>query len=76
MAREDRHYLKGKKELVLVENWKIKPLIHLSDLRLNFYGAKTSIKTTNSTMIFLLEIANWPAARSNAWTSLLKFRFN
>ena len=73
MAREDRHYSKGEKELVFeLKGWKIKPLI-CYDLRFPLWS-KNKYKNNEFDYDILVYIANWPAARSNAWTSLLKAR--
>ena len=73
MAQEDRHYSKGKKELVFkLKGWKIKPLI-CYDLRFPLWS-KNKYKNNEFDYDVLVYIANWPAARSNAWTSLLKAR--
>ena len=73
MAYEDRHYSKGEKELVFeLKGWKIKPLI-CYDLRFPLWS-KNKYKNNEFDYDILVYVANWPAVRSNAWTSLLKAR--
>ena len=73
MAQEDKHYSKGKKELVFeLKGWKIKPLI-CYDLRFPLWS-KNKYKNNEFNYDILVYVANWPAVRSNAWKSLLKAR--
>lgn len=73
MAQEDKHYSRGEKELVFELNgWKIKPLI-CYDLRFPLWS-KNKYKNNEFDYDILVYVANWPAVRSNAWTSLLKAR--
>ena len=73
MAQEDRYYSKGEKELVFeLKGWKIKPLI-CYDLRFPLWS-KNKYKNNEFDYDILVYVANWPAVRSNAWTSLLKAR--
>ena len=73
MAQEDKHYSKGKKELVFeLKGWKIKPLI-CYDLRFPLWS-KNKYKNNEFDYDILVYVANWPAVRSKAWTSLLKAR--
>ena len=73
MAQEDKYYSKGKKELVFeLKGWKIKPLI-CYDLRFPLWS-KNKYKNNEFDYDILVYVANWPAVRSKAWTSLLKAR--
>ena len=73
MAQEDRYYSRGEKELVFeLKGWKIKPLI-CYDLRFPLWS-KNKYKNNEFEYDILVYVANWPAVRSNAWTSLLKAR--
>ena len=73
MAQEDKHYSRGEKELVFeLKGWKIKPLI-CYDLRFPLWS-KNKYKNNEFDYDILVYVANWPAVRSNAWTSLLKAR--
>ena len=73
MAKEDKYYSKGEKELVFeLKGWKIKPLI-CYDLRFPLWS-KNKYKNNEFDYDILVYVANWPAVRSNAWTSLLKAR--
>tara|TARA_B110001452_G_scaffold65983_1_gene52820 strand:- start:1298 stop:2080 length:783 start_codon:yes stop_codon:yes gene_type:complete len=73
MAQEDKYYSKGEKELVFeLKGWKIKPLI-CYDLRFPVWS-KNKYKNNEFDYDILVYVANWPAVRSNAWTSLLKAR--
>ena len=73
MAQEDKYYSKGEKELVFkLKGWKIKPLI-CYDLRFPLWS-KNKYKNNEFDYDILVYVANWPAVRSNAWTSLLKAR--
>ena len=73
MAQEDKYYSKGKKELVFeLKGWKIKPLI-CYDLRFPLWS-KNKYNNNEFDYDILVYVANWPAVRSKAWTSLLKAR--
>ena len=73
MAKEDKYYSKGDKELVFkLKDWKIKPLI-CYDLRFPLWS-KNKYKNNEFDYDILVYVANWPASRSDAWTSLLKAR--
>ena len=73
MAKEDKYYSKGDKELVFkLKDWKIKPLI-CYDLRFPLWS-KNKYKNNEFDYDILVYVANWPAARSDAWTTLLKAR--
>ncbi len=68
MGGEDRHYTPGKKRVTF--QWRgvrIRPFI-CYDLRFPVW-----IRTRNDADL-LLFVANWPAARSSVWTTLLKAR--
>lgn len=73
MADEHHHFNMGQESpIVELKGWKIKPLI-CYDLRFPVWSRNTS---KNDTMVYdlLLYVANWPAARVNAWDALLKAR--
>jgi predicted amidohydrolase len=73
MANEHHHFNMGQESpIVELKGWKIKPLI-CYDLRFPVWSRNTS---KNDTMAYdlLLYVANWPAARVNAWDALLKAR--
>ncbi|GAB3331931.1 amidohydrolase [Marivirga atlantica] len=73
MADEHHHFNMGQESpIVELKGWKIKPLI-CYDLRFPVWSRNTS---KNDTMAYdlLLYVANWPAARVNAWDALLKAR--
>jgi len=73
MAEEDKYYSKGGKELIFeIKGWKIKPLI-CYDLRFPLWS-KNKYKNKEFDYDILIYVANWPAVRSDAWTSLLKAR--
>ncbi len=73
MADEHHHFNMGQESpIVELKGWKIKQLI-CYDLRFPVWSRNTS---KNDTMAYdlLLYVANWPAARVNAWDALLKAR--
>jgi len=73
MADEHHHFNMGQESpIVELKGWKIKPLI-CYDLRFPVWSRNTS---KNDTLAYdlLLYVANWPAARVNAWDALLKAR--
>lgn len=73
MADEDKHFSRGEKELIFeLKGWKIKPLI-CYDLRFPVWS-KNKHKNKEFSYDILLYVANWPAARSDAWKALLKAR--
>ena len=73
MADEDKHFSRGEKELIFeIKGWKIKPLI-CYDLRFPVWS-KNKYKNKEFTYDILVYVANWPAARSDAWKALLKAR--
>ncbi len=66
MAGENNFYSEGKKKLIIeLKGWKICPLI-CYDLRFPVWS-----RNANHQYDVLLYTANWPAARSYAWKSLL-----
>ena len=69
MAGEDQVYSGGDKKLIKeVKGWKVLPLI-CYDLRFPVWS-----RNVNNEYDLLLYVANWPAARSNAWKILLQAR--
>lgn len=73
MANEDAHYSPGATPLIVEwKGWKIKPLV-CYDLRFPVWCRN---KTHNGEMEYdlMLFVANWPAARVNAWDILLQAR--
>ena len=73
MADEDKDFSRGEKELIFeLKGWKIKPLI-CYDLRFPLWS-KNKYKNNEFDYDILVYVANWPAIRSKAWTSLLKAR--
>jgi predicted amidohydrolase len=73
MAEEDKHFSRGEKELIFeIKGWKIKPLI-CYDLRFPVWS-KNKHKNKEFSYDILVYVANWPAARSDAWKALLKAR--
>lgn len=75
MADEHLHYSAGKKKLVInYKGWKICPLI-CYDLRFPVWSRNTRQKDIQHLEYdMLLYVANWPAARVNAWDTLLRAR--
>lgn len=73
MADEHHHFNMGQESpIVELKGWKIKPLI-CYDLRFPVWSRNTS-KDDTMAYDLLLYVANWPAARVNAWDALLKAR--
>lgn len=73
MAEEDAHYSPGTNQLIVEwKGWKIKPLV-CYDLRFPVWCRNNS---DGDEMAYdaILFVANWPAARVNAWDALLKAR--
>ncbi len=68
MAKEHHHYADGQQRLVVeVNGWKVCPLI--------CYDLRFPVWSRNSEQFhLLLYLANWPAARSHHWRSLLPAR--
>ena len=70
MANEDQYFTEGKSKLIKeLKGWKICPLI-CYDLRFPVWSRNTE----NLDYDLLLFVANWPAARIQAWDTLLKAR--
>jgi omega-amidase len=68
MGDEDLHYLPGnERKIILINEWKIFPLI-CYDLRFPVWCRN------NLSYDLLIDIANWPASRIDAWNILLKAR--
>ena len=68
MADEDRYYSAGARRLIIEFNgWRICPLI-CYDLRFPVWSRNLNDYD------LLLYVANWPAARSSAWRTLLPAR--
>ena len=71
-ANEDKHFTAGADRLITeVNGWKVCPLV-CYDLRFPVWS-RNSLKTGNQYDV-LIYVANWPAARATAWTSLLHGR--
>lgn len=75
MGDEHLTYATGKERLIIKFNeWKIMPLI-CYDLRFPVWSRNTKDKDTEQpTYDLLLYVANWPAPRTEVWTTLLKAR--
>jgi predicted amidohydrolase len=73
LGGEDKHFSSGQ-DLLIIEYkaWKIKPLI-CYDLRFPVW-AKNTFENEEYAYDLLIYVANWPAARSHAWRSLLVAR--
>lgn len=70
MANEHDHYTAGNSKIVIeLKGWKICPLI-CYDLRFPVWARND----VNNPYDLLLFVANWPAARVDAWDALLKAR--
>lgn len=68
MAKEDAHFSAGNKQTsITYKGWKIAPYI-CYDLRFPVWS-----RNTNQNDLYLY-IANWPTARINAWSTLIKAR--
>lgn len=69
-AGEDEYFTGGNERLILELNgWKIRPLI-CYDLRFPVWSRQQQ----DNVYDLLIYVANWPAARVNAWSSLLVAR--
>lgn len=69
MSEEPRHYAAGSQRLVVeYEGWRICPLV-CYDLRFPVWS-----RNYGDVYDLLLYVANWPAARINAWNALLPAR--
>ncbi|HAA16627.1 MAG TPA: amidohydrolase [Cytophagales bacterium] len=74
MANEHHHFSSGKTRLVRSwKGWRIHPLV-CYDLRFPVWSRNRSIGTDQPEYDLLLYVANWPAARVNAWDALLQAR--
>lgn len=70
MAKEHDHYSSGSRKIVKeLKGWKICPLI-CYDLRFPVWSRNSRANNYD----LLIYVANWPAARVDAWDSLLKAR--
>jgi predicted amidohydrolase len=71
---EDHHYTAGKDRLIIEwRDWKIMPLI-CYDLRFPVFSRSQRKGDLDYEYDLLVYIANWPAARVFAWTTLLQAR--
>ncbi|GAB3757614.1 amidohydrolase [Spirosoma pomorum] len=74
MAHEDKTYSAGTARLVKEwKGWRICPLI-CYDLRFPVWSRNKQAGSTEFAYDLLLYVANWPAARRNAWNTLLQAR--
>lgn len=72
-AKENEHYVPGSKKLIAsIKGWKICPLI-CYDLRFPVWS-RNSYREGEYGYDLLIYLANWPAARINAWKTLLAAR--
>lgn len=70
---EDKHFSSGKDYIIIdYKGWKIKPLI-CYDLRFPVWS-KNTYENNEFSYDLLIYVANWPAARSYVWKSLLVAR--
>lgn len=73
MGEEHLHYSAGNKQLIVeLKGWKVMPLI-CYDLRFPVWS-KNHFDDGEYAYDLLIYLANWPAIRSTAWTSLIKAR--
>lgn len=75
-AQEEEHYTAGKHRLVVdLNGWRVCPLV-CYDLRFPGWVRNQALDHTSSDPVYdlLIFVANWPAARSSAWTNLLEAR--
>jgi predicted amidohydrolase len=73
MGEENEHFSAGDDSLILeFKGWKIKPMV-CYDLRFPVW-AKNGFNGENYDYDLLIYIANWPAARSKPWRTLLAAR--
>ncbi len=73
LGNEHLRFTAGEKQLIVnLKGWKIKPLI-CYDLRFPIW-AKNNYTSGVYEYDLLIYVANWPAARSHAWKSLLVAR--
>lgn len=75
MAEEDHYFSAGKERLIVdLKGWKICPLI-CYDLRFPVWSRNRFLKDQHRLVYdVVIYIANWPAARINAWDTLLQAR--
>ena len=74
MAGEDAVYSAGNQRLVKEwKGWRICPLI-CYDLRFPVWSRNQSRESSDFSYDLVLYVANWPAARRNAWNVLLQAR--
>lgn len=72
-AGEDKYYTRGDKRLIVsVNGWKLQLLI-CYDLRFPVWSRQQTVSETPE-YDAIIYVANWPAARSHAWKSLLVAR--
>jgi omega-amidase len=73
MGEEHLHFDAGNEKLITeIKGWKIMPLI-CYDLRFPVWS-KNTYKEEKYAYDVLIYVANWPAVRAEAWTSLIKGR--
>ena len=73
MGDEHLHFASGKKKLIVeLKGWKVMPLV-CYDLRFPVWS-KNEFRDGHYAFDLLIYLANWPAVRSGAWTSLIKGR--
>jgi len=74
MSEEHEIYTPGREHLVVNwKGWKIRPLI-CYDLRFPVWSRNTKQEDDSLAYDMLLYVANWPAARSRVWRTLLEAR--
>jgi len=74
MADEHHTYTAGQQRLVVTwKGWRICPMV-CYDLRFPVWSRNTSSANGSMDFDLLLYVANWPAARVNAWDILLQAR--
>jgi predicted amidohydrolase len=74
MANEDETYTGGTSRIIKEwKGWRICPLI-CYDLRFPVWSRNKQADSTNFAYDLLIYVANWPAARRNAWNTLLQAR--
>lgn len=74
MANEHHHFAPGTNRLVKTwKGWRIHPLV-CYDLRFPVWSRNRQTEANLPEYDLLLYVANWPAARVNAWDALLQAR--
>ncbi len=74
MSEEHEIYSAGSERLVIEwKGWKVRPLI-CYDLRFPVWSRNLTINDDSLSYDVLLYVANWPAARSQVWRTLLQAR--